>query len=89
MTKYVRQARVDITEVDREVFLVEPDSDEIYYLDEITSGIWRLLAEPTTSEDMATVLRAAFPDVDPARIQADLATALRDLLARDLVAEIK
>ena len=73
------------TEIDEEVFLVEPKSEEIYYLDSVTSGLWRLLAEPKTLAEAQAVLRDAFPDQDAAAVERDVAVALEDMSARRLI----
>ena len=88
MTRFARREQIDITQVDNEIFLLEPGSDEIYYLDEVTSGVWRLLAEPVGIEEIVAVFSAAFPDAGRERIQADLTAALQDLVARGLVTEV-
>jgi len=83
--RYRRNPAVSETEVDDEIFLVEPESEEIYYLDSVTSGLWRLLAEPKTLAEAQAVLRDAFPDQDAAAVERDIAAALEDMSARGLI----
>ncbi len=73
------------TTVDDEVFLVEPESEEIFYLDSVTSGLWRLLASPKTLAEVQAVFRDAFPDQDAATVERDVAAAFEDMLARKLI----
>lgn len=84
MTRYQRNPAVSETDIDGETFLIAPDGEEIFYLDTVSSGLWRLLAEPRTVYELQAVYAAAFPETDADRIAADLAAALADLVARDL-----
>jgi hypothetical protein len=36
---YARHPAIAATEIDAETFLVEPDSGEVYYLDEVSSAL--------------------------------------------------
>ncbi len=82
---YIRNPQVRATDVDGEFFLVEPGSGEIFYLDTVASGLWRLLAEPQDEATLVETYRAAFPDEAPERIGADVAAALQTLLEGRLV----
>lgn len=84
MTRYQRNSAVTETEIEGETFLVEPEGEEIFYLDKVSSGLWKLLAEPRNIYELQAVFGAAFPDIDPDQIAADVAAALADLVARDL-----
>lgn len=83
--RYRRNPAVSETEVDDEIFLVEPESEEIYYLEPVTSGLWRLLAEPKTLAEAQAILRDAFPDQDAAAVERDVAAAFEDMSARKLI----
>lgn len=85
MTQYRRNPGFSETAVDGEAFLVDPDNDEIYYLDQITTGLWQVLSEPKTRSEILILFSAAFPDVDVDRLDADLIAALADMVARGLV----
>jgi len=78
---FQRDPETSDTDIDGEIFLVKASEQDIHHLDGIASGIWRLLAEPRTEAEMATVLHDAFPDVPTERIRADLERALSDLVA--------
>ena len=88
MQRYQRNPAVSETEIDEEVFLVEPKSEEIYYLDSVTSGLWRLLAEPKTLAEAQAILLDAFPDQDAAAVERDVAAAFEDMLARRLIVTV-
>ena len=88
MQRYQCNPAVSETEIDEEVFLVEPESEEIYYLDSVTSGLWRLLAEPKTLAEAQVVLRDAFPDQDAAAVERDVAAAFEDMSGRKLIVTV-
>jgi len=85
MSKYKRNAAVTETEIDDGIFLVEPETQDIFFLDAISSGLWRLLSEPQTLGEMQGIVRAAFPDQPISALDADVAAALDDMVARKLV----
>jgi hypothetical protein len=83
--RYRRNPAVSETEIDEEIFLVEPESEEIYYLEPVASGLWRLLAEPKTLAEAQAILRDAFPDQDRAKVERDVTAAFEDMSARKLI----
>ena len=83
--RYRRNPAVSETEVDDEIFLVEPESEEIYYLEPVASGLWRLLAEASTLAEAQAILRDAFPDQDAATVERDVAAAFEDMSGRKLI----
>ena len=72
--------RIEIEDV-----LVEPAPQDIFYLDAIGSGLWRLLAAPQALAQLQEVVREAFPEQPAAAVDADVAAALDELVARRLV----
>lgn len=82
---YIRNPAVSATEIDAETFLVEPETGEVFYLDEVTSALWRFLTEPRREAEIVQAFTEAFPDTGENRISADIAAALSDMTARDLV----
>jgi hypothetical protein len=83
--RYEQNPGVSETELDGEIFLVEPISEEVFYLDEIAAGLWRLIAEPRSLEETLAVYLTAFPDADADAVEKDLEEALKILLERGLV----
>ena len=75
--------------LDRDVFLVNPDSQGIYHLNAVGTVLWRLLAEPIGVAQAAAILHQAFPDVSGAEIERDVAALLADLAARGLVSDAR
>jgi hypothetical protein len=59
---FIRNPAVTETDIDDEIFLVEPASEEVFYMDTVSAGLWRLLAEPSSFEEIAAVYGAASSD---------------------------
>lgn len=83
--QYIRNPAVAATEIDAETFLVEPETGEVFYLDEVTSALWRFLTEPRRDIEIVEAFTEAFPDTAADRITADIEAALADMTDRDLV----
>lgn len=83
-----RSAAVSATPVESETFLVDAAGREIYHLDAIASGLWRALETPQSLDALHGVFCDAFPDVEPARIRADLEACLADLLRLGFVVKL-
>jgi hypothetical protein len=83
--RYRRNPEVSVTEIEGEYFLVEPASNEIYYLDAITSGIWRLLETPVDRAGIFETLADAFPEEPPDQLAEDSARVLDEMLAAGLI----
>ncbi len=86
--RYTRKPGISETEIDDGVFLVEPQSQEIYFLDAISRGLWRLLGEANSLADLQNVVRQAFPDQAPADIDRDVAAALGEMSERGLIVSV-
>ena len=86
--RYRRNPAVSITEAEDETFLVLPGTEEVFYLDPVASGLWRLLAEPVSREEIVETFGAAFPDRPAAELAGDLDRALAELLARSLALSV-
>jgi hypothetical protein len=84
-TRYGRNPGVTETIVDSEIFLVDPDTQEVFYLDEAGTALWRLIDAPQSFDEVLAVYSAAFPDIDPGRIETDLKASLDKLLEPGLV----
>lgn len=87
--QYLRSPAVSATEVDKEIFLIESNSDEIYHLDEIGSGVWRLLEEPCTPDELVDTFVTTFPDIPVQRIRQDLEKVVEDMLRAEVIKTVK
>lgn len=84
-TVYIRNPAVSATEIDAETFLVEPDEGEVFYLDEVSSALWRFLGEARRKDVIVEAFAAAFPDTDIEKITRDIDAALDDMKERALI----
>ena len=75
--RFRQQAAVSLHALDAEAFLVDTRDQSIYHLNTMGAGLWRLLREPSTATEAIGVLQAAFPAVDPQRIEHDVIGAAR------------
>ncbi|MGE0151813.1 MAG: PqqD family protein [Reyranellaceae bacterium] len=85
MSKFKRNAAVTATEIEDGVFLVEPETQDIFFLEGVGGGLWRLLSEPRSLAQMQSIVREAFPDQPAADLDAEVAAALQDMVAQKLV----
>ncbi len=86
--RYRRNPVVSETEIGDDVFLVEPEDQEVFYLDVVTSALWRYIDEPRSAAEIEEIFAAAFPDTAAATIAADVAAALDDMVARGLIVSV-
>ncbi len=85
MQLYTRRANVAEREVDDAVFLVTSESETVFHLNATGGVVWRLLAEPTSIQQVVAVLHEAFPDVARERIETDVATVIDGLVDQGFV----
>lgn len=86
--KFMQAADVRVRQVDDQVFLVDVRRDTVYHLNELGSGLWRLLARATDMETAQAVVGQAFPDEDADAVEKDVRTLIGDLVKKGLVTEI-
>ena len=83
--RYRRNESVTVTTVDDGSFLVEPETQEIFYLDALAAGVWTALAATMTPAELQRQVAEAFPQTPRETIEADLATLLADMVERKLL----
>lgn len=83
--RYRRNDQVTETNVDDGSFLVEPETQDIFYLDGLSRGVWTALGEPMSLGELQQLVREAFPDMAPATIENDIAALLDDIARRKLL----
>lgn len=71
--------------IEEESFLTSPDGKAIYHLNPIGSGIWELLAEPISKEEIIATLATAFPQVERSTIEKDVAEILKRFQSKNLI----
>jgi hypothetical protein len=70
--------------IDDTVFLVNPETDTVFYLNPLGTAIWQLLAQPIRAAEAATIVQEAFPDVPPKQIAEDVSKLFDELSKRNL-----
>lgn len=84
-TKYIRNPAVTETTLDDDVFLVEPGSGEVFYLNPVTGGLWTLFAAPASATEAFTTYQVAFPDNPQDAVQRDVSAAIEEMQQRELI----
>ena len=82
---YVRNPKIAQRSVDDSVFLVDPDTDRVFYLDALSSGIWNLLGKPININDAVNIVQQAFPDTPSGKIARDVSKLMNKMHRRHLV----
>lgn len=71
--------------VGEHLFLTEPNSGSLCELNLLGAGVWNLLAEPHSPDEVTAVLVEVFDDAEPQVIAADTYALLSDLERRGLI----
>ena len=82
---FIRNKLVQKIRIEHESFLASPDGKAIYHLNQIGSGIWELLAEPTSKENIILTLETAFPGTEKSRIEKDVTGILNRFQLKQLI----
>ena len=82
---FIRNKQVQKIRIEDESFLASPDGKAIYHLNHIGSGIWELLAEPTSKEEIIFTLETAFPGIEKSRIEKDVTGLLGRFQSKQLI----
>ena len=85
--RYRRNEQVTVTTVDDGSFLVEPETQDIFYLDAVSAGVWSALEEPATLQDLQALVAEAFPETPRPTVDADIDALVKDMVERKLIAE--
>ena len=83
--RWRRRGGVKETPVDGDLFLVLPESGDIYHLNALGAALWRLLATPADEAEAGDTLALAFPDLPRDSIDADVRQFFTDLRERALL----
>lgn len=86
--RYGQRPGVSATEIDGDVFLVEPDTEEVFYLNAVAGGLWRALSEPMERAELTALMRSAFPERAQAELEADVAAVIDELIRRRLAISV-
>lgn len=83
--RYKRNNKIVERNIENTYFLVNPEIEEIYYLNSLSSAIWQLLVQPIRIEEVADIIIKAFQNIPPEQILDDTARLFEDLLNKDIV----
>ena len=83
--RYRRNEQVSVTTVDDGSFLVEPETQDIFYLDGLSAGLWSALEQPMTLDELQALVAEAFPQTPRATIDGDIAAVVTDMTERKLI----
>lgn len=83
----VRAEGVTVSEMEGDLFLVRPDSGEIYHLDPMAAAIWNAVAAGMTRGNLLDLFGQAFPEQASDRLEADIDLALRPMIDGALLIE--
>ncbi|UCH38798.1 MAG: PqqD family protein, partial [Gammaproteobacteria bacterium] len=83
--QYRQKPGISMVEVDDQFFLADRQGAAIHHLNPIGSSIWGLLEQPVTLDEIVEILLTAFPDLDSARVRADVGSLLQELMRKDLL----
>jgi len=81
----VQNKGVQKIKIDGESFLTSSDGQAIYHLDMVGSGIWELLSEQISKDEIIEILATAFPETDKATIEKDTLKVLSTLKINNLI----
>ncbi len=82
---YARNHNIVERRIDDTVFLVNPETDTILYLNQLGTAIWHLLAEPVSIEEATITVQQAFPDVPPQKIVDDVSKLFNQLSKKKIL----
>ena len=83
--RYVRNPKIAERSIDDSAFLVDCDTDIVFYLNPLSTGIWQLLREPLSVLDATNIVQQAFPDLPPDEIAGDVSKLISDMSKKNLV----
>jgi hypothetical protein len=82
---YVRNPKISERRIDDTAFLIDPDTDIVFYLNPLSTGVWQLLKEPTSVFDAANIVQQAFPKMSTLIITRDVLRLINDMIKKNLV----
>ena len=81
----MRNPKIPERSIDDSAFLVDCDTDIVFYLNPLSTGIWQLLREPLSVLDATNIVQQAFPDLPPDEIAGDVSRLISDMSKKNLV----
>lgn len=82
---YIRNFRVIQRSVDDSAFLVDPETDLVFYLNALSTGIWNLLEAPICLDDLIKIVQKAFPELPSQEIDQDVTALIKKMHKKNLI----
>lgn len=82
---FAQQDNVQVISIDQEKFLTSPDGKSIHHLNPIAAAIWSLLDNPTSIDQIVSLLKSAFPDTEQEIIHKDTKGLMLNFISKKLV----
>ncbi len=76
-------------EEDDGAFLFNPDSGQIFYLNEIGGVIWQFCKKPITGDQIINIICSDYPDIPEEQISNDCLAFLDDLIKLDFFSPVR
>lgn len=86
--RYQQRASIEAAPLEDGMILLDPETNEFSVLNQTASAVWARVAQPATSEEIATEIAAQFAEVTAAAARSDVEAALRQMVERKLIARV-
>jgi hypothetical protein len=86
--RYQQRAAIEAAPLEDGMILLDPETNEFSVLNQTASAIWARVAQPATSDEIATEIAARFAEVTAAAARPDVEAALRQMVERKLITRV-
>jgi len=86
--RYQQRAAIEAAPLEDGMILLDPETNEFSVLNQTASAVWARVAQPATSEEIATEIAAQFAEVTAAAARSDVEAALRQMVERKLITQV-
>jgi len=85
--RYQQRPTVEAAPLEDGMILLDPETNQFSVLNQTASAIWESVAQPATSEDIASEIRARFAEAEGG-VLSDVEETLRQMVERGLVTQV-
>jgi hypothetical protein len=86
--RYQQRAAIEVAPLEDGMILLDPETNEFSVLNQTASAIWARVAQPATSEEIATEIATQFAEVTAAAARPDVEATLRQMVERKLITRV-